>query len=63
METKEKIKKMGNQTCGIYGIAFIGALFYFLQHATSFWNGVLGFFKAVFWPAMVLYKVLEMLKL
>ena len=54
---------MGNQTCGIYGIAFIGALFYFLQHATSFWNGVLGFFKAVFWPAMVLYKVLEMLKL
>jgi hypothetical protein len=48
---------------GIYGMAFIGAAIYFLQHATSFWGGVAGFFKAVFWPAVVLYKVLELLKM
>ncbi|MFD2872946.1 hypothetical protein ACFS5N_10740 [Mucilaginibacter ximonensis] len=52
---------MRNQTCAIYGIAFLGALVYFIQHSTTFWGGVLGFFKAVFWPALVLYKVLELL--
>ncbi len=48
---------------GIYGMAFIGAAVYFIGHATSFWMGVLGFFKAVFWPAVILYKVLELLQM
>lgn len=48
---------------GLYGSAFIGAAIYFIQHATSFWNGVWGFFKALFWPAVLMYKLLEYLKL
>ncbi len=48
---------------GIYGMAFIGAAIYFIQHATGFWMGVVGFIKAIFWPAVVLYKVLELLNL
>lgn len=60
---KEQLKKMTDPFCAVYGMAFIGALVYFIQHATTFWTGVGGFFKAVFWPAMVLYKVLELLKL
>ncbi len=48
---------------GIYGMAFIGAAIYFIGHATSFWVGVLGFFKALFWPAVIMYKVLELLQL
>ena len=48
---------------GIYGMAFIGAAVYFIGHATSFWIGVFGFIKAVFWPAVILYKVLEMLQM
>ena len=48
---------------GIYGMAFIGALVYYIQHATTFWLGVLGFFKALFWPAMLIYKILELLKM
>jgi len=48
---------------GIYGMAFIGALVYFIQQATSFWIGVLGFLKALFWPAVLMYKLLEYLKL
>jgi hypothetical protein len=48
---------------GIYGMAFIGAAIYFIQHAASFWGGVLGFFKAVFWPAVLMYKVLDLLKM
>lgn len=47
----------------IYGMAFIGALVYFIQHASSFWAGVLGFFKAIFWPAVLIYKALELLKM
>jgi hypothetical protein len=48
---------------GIYGMAFLGALVYYLQHATSFWTVVLGIFKAILWPALLMYKVLEILKM
>jgi hypothetical protein len=48
---------------GIYGMAFIGGVVYYIQHATTFWAGVLGFFKAFFWPAVLMYKVLELLKM
>ncbi len=45
----------------VYGLGFIGALIYFLSHAASFWGGVLGVLKAVIWPALLIYKVLEYL--
>lgn len=48
---------------GVYGMAFIGAAVYFIGHATGFWVGVLGFFKALFWPAVIIYKVLELMNL
>lgn len=50
-------------TGAIYGIGVIGALVYFIQHATSFVDGVIGVFMAVFWPGVVVYKVLELLKM
>jgi hypothetical protein len=46
---------------GVYGLAFIGALVYFLQNTTSFWDGVLGVFKALFWPGFLIYKLLGFL--
>jgi hypothetical protein len=48
---------------GIYGMAFLGGVVYYIQHADTFWAGVLGFFKAIFWPAVLMYKVLELLKM
>ena len=48
---------------GIYGMAFIGGVIYYIQHATTFWVGVLGILKAIFWPAVIMYKVLELLKM
>lgn len=48
---------------GIYGLAFIGSLIYFLQHADSLWMGLLGILKAIVWPAILVYKFLEFLKL
>ena len=48
---------------GIYGLAFIGAAVYFIQHAVTFWGGVLGFIKAIFWPAILMYRLLEYLNM
>jgi len=45
---------------GIYGLGFIGAAIYYLQHATSFWNGVLGILKAIVWPVFAIMKILGM---
>jgi hypothetical protein len=61
-EGKNKMKD-NSMVSGIYGMAFIGAAVYFIQHAATFWEGVLGFFKAIFWPAMLIYKLLEFLKM
>lgn len=47
---------------GMYGLTIIGAVIYFIQHSTSFWGGVIGFFKGLIWPLLVTYKVLELLK-
>ena len=46
---------------GIYGLAFIGALVYYIQHAQTFWQGVLGFLESLVWPAIIVYKLLELL--
>jgi hypothetical protein len=48
---------------GIYGLAFVGAAVYFIQHSATFWEGVLGFCKALVWPAILMYKLLEYLKM
>lgn len=55
--------KIPAQSSAIYGFAFIGALIYFIQHATSFWLGILGVVKAMVWPALLIYKLFEFLKM
>ena len=47
----------------IYGLGFIGAAVYFISHATGFWIGVLGFFKAIVWPAFLVYEVMKHLSM
>jgi hypothetical protein len=53
--SKVVVQKGGD---AVYGLGIIGALVYYLSHATSFWNGVLGIFKALVWPALVVYHLL-----
>lgn len=43
----------------VYGLGFIGAAVYFISHAAGFWLGVLGFFKAIVWPAFLVYELLK----
>lgn len=45
----------------VYGLGFIGAAVYFIGHADSFWIGVLGFLKAIVWPAFLVYQAFEFL--
>ncbi len=63
MSDERRVIRQDGFLGGIYGMAFLGAAFYYIGHAVSFWGGVLGFFKAVFWPAVILYKVLEVLQM
>ena len=46
---------------GVFFVAFIGAAVYFIQQATSFGMGVLGFLKAIVWPYFLIYNLLELL--
>lgn len=55
--------KMPAQASVIYGMGLIGALVYYILHAGSFWYGVLGVLKALVWPAVLVYKTMEFLKL
>lgn len=51
----------GSPAGAIYGLGFIGAAVYFIGHAPTFWMGVLGFLKALVWPAFLVYGVLNFL--
>jgi hypothetical protein len=58
-----KVVYKGAASAPIYGLGFIGALVYYLGHATTFWIGLLGFFKAIVWPAMLVYEALKYLNM
>ncbi len=58
----KKGMRCGGTLGGVYGMAFIGAAVYYIQHADTFWIGVLGVLKALVWPAVLMYRVLELLK-
>jgi len=45
----------------VYGMGLIGAAIYFISHATTFWMGAFGIFKAIFWPAFLIYEAFKYL--
>lgn len=69
---KEAIKKEwkfankchnGGTGSAVYGLGFIGALVYYIQGSETFIEGLIGFLKAIVWPAFLIYRVLELLKI
>ena len=46
-----------------YGLGFVGAVIFYIQHADTFGQSVLGVLKAIVWPAILVYKLLEFLML
>ena len=64
MKQMEKMNWKSSSNSGmVYCLGFVGALFYFIQHSTSLVQGIVGFAKAVIWPAILVYRVLELFKL
>ncbi len=43
----------------VYGLGIIGAAVFYISNATCFWGGVLGFLKAIVWPAFLVYEALK----
>jgi hypothetical protein len=43
----------------VYFFGLIGAAVYYISIATGFWMGVLGFLKALVWPAFLVYEALK----
>jgi len=49
-----------NATGGaIYGLGLVGAAVYFISTATSIGMGILGFLKALVWPAFLVFEAFK----
>jgi hypothetical protein len=55
---KEKVVHHSTSSNAVYGLGFIGAAIYYITQATGFWMGVVGFLKALVWPAFLVYEAL-----
>ena len=58
---KDKVIHHSSSSNAVYGLGFIGAAIYYIMQATGFWMGVLGFLKAIVWPAFLVYEALKRL--
>ena len=61
-ESKRQDKKSthrGGVSETVYGLGFLGAMVYYIGHATTLWIGLVGVFKAIFWPAVLVYEALN----
>ena len=64
---KLKSKKYGNikigsrNSNGFYFLGFLGSAIYFIGHSNGFWDGVLGFLKAIIWPLFLVYEAFSKL--
>ncbi len=62
-QTTKVIHRHRGHGDAVYGLGFIGAAVYFIGHATTFWLGVLGFLKALVWPAFVIFELMKFLNM
>lgn len=58
----QKVVYRGGASETVYGLGFLGALVYYIGHATTLWLGIMGVLKAIFWPAILVYEILKYLQ-
>ena len=46
-----------------YFMGFVAAAVYFIQNATTFWTGFLGFLKAIVWPGFLVYYLFDFIRI
>lgn len=51
----------GQVSSAVYGMGLIGAAIYFISGAATFGAGVIGFLKALVWPAFLVYQAFQFL--
>lgn len=61
-DQKIQLKYQGGSSEAVYGLGLIGAWAYYFTRATTIQQGVMGFFKGLFWPAFMVYEVLKLLE-
>jgi len=63
MEKEKSKNRMGSSGMAgaVYCVGFIGAAVYYISTATGFGMGVIGFLKALVWPAFLVHGLLEFL--
>lgn len=60
----KKVKVMNQAPIGfVFFAAWIGALVHFVGNADGFWNIILAFLKACVWPAFLVHKIFELLRI
>jgi hypothetical protein len=47
----------------VYGLGFIDAVIYFISQAATIGAGVVGFLKALVWPAFLVYEAFKYFRL
>lgn len=62
-DKKERKKTNDRHTAdsALYFFGFIGAAIYYISTASTFWIGVIGFLKAMVWPAFLVFEALKYL--
>lgn len=58
---KTEFRQNASAGNAVYGLGLVGAAIYYISHATGFWMGVVGFLKALIWPAFLVYEALKTL--
>lgn len=57
------VRSGGGGGGAVYGLGLIGALIYFISHAQTLGQGLIGILKAIVWPAIFIFKLFEYLKI
>jgi len=55
--------KGGGASGAVYGLGLIGSLIYYLQHSVTSGALVLGILKAIVWPAVLVYQLMQFLRM
>lgn len=65
LKNSEKKVMMGQKgpAGGFYFLTYIGAAIHFVNNTEGFWNVILAFLKALVWPAFLINKVFDMLRI
>ena len=56
-------RRMGSAASFVWFLGFVGAAIYYIQHASGFWMVILAILKAFVWPALLVYQLLDFLKM